>query len=80
MRKTTYIVKNNEYGSKGLNTAMAKAKITTTIIQSLEKTQTGYDNMIENDFCNLLENIVAMLDNYKIRQYEIGDSREENDY
>lgn len=80
MRKTTYIVKNNEYGYKGINTARAKAKITSTVIQELEKTQKGYDSVIENDFCNLLENIVAMLDNYKIRQYEIGDSREENEY
>ena len=80
MRKTTYIVKNNEYGYKGINTAKANAKITTTIVQALDKTHTRYDNMLENNFCNLLENIVAMLDNYRINQYEIGDSKQENDY
>lgn len=82
MTKTMYTITNyNDYGNRGLNTAKAKATITNTIIKVLENANKGYDDRIEDGFCDLLENIVAMLDNHKINQYEIGDDgKHESDY
>lgn len=82
MRKTTFTIRNyNEYGKRGLNTAIAKATITSTIVKILENSVKRYDNRIEDGFYDLLENIIAIIDNHKINQYEIGDdSEEENNY
>ena len=79
MRKTTYVVHNDDiYNNIGTNTALSIARITTAIGKELARNEHGYDSHIESDYRRLLEDIIALLSNYNINQFEnpYGDSHE----